>query len=100
MEAAEYRAGKVSKRSEKRTDMKTRYALVLIVVALLLNAASFAQQVSPPQSAADIAGTPAGTVMTREYVQTVGRLLALYPRVLAQAGNPRWHMEAAGGDES
>jgi hypothetical protein len=37
-----------------------------------------AGQVAPPKSAADIAGTPAGTVMTKEYVETVGRLAYLW----------------------
>ena len=34
--------------------------------------------VPQPKSAADIAGTPAGTVMTREYVETVGRLAYIW----------------------
>jgi hypothetical protein len=37
-----------------------------------------AQQVPPPRSAADIAGTPAGTVMTKEYVEAVGRLAYIW----------------------
>ena len=35
-------------------------------------------QVAPPKSAEDIADTPAGTVMTKEYVETVGRLAYLW----------------------
>jgi hypothetical protein len=35
-------------------------------------------QVPQPKSAADIAGTPTGTVMTREYVETVGRLAYIW----------------------
>src|SRR6516165_12170713 len=31
-----------------------------------------------PKSAAEIAGTPTGTVMTKEYVQTVGRMAYLW----------------------
>jgi hypothetical protein len=51
-------------------------ATVLAVVALLGWAVSsaWAQQVPPPKLAADITGTPVGTVMTKEYVETVGRL--------------------------
>ncbi|MFC5592978.1 hypothetical protein [Lysobacter niastensis] len=32
-------------------------------------------QVPPPTSAADIAGTPPGTVMTPGYIETVGRMI-------------------------
>ncbi len=49
-----------------------------LTTASLLGLAGCAQQTPPPQSAADIAGTPPGTVMTREYVQTVGRLAYLW----------------------
>ncbi len=50
----------------------------LLTFALVFTASSFAQQVPPPKSAADIAGTPAGTVMPREYVETVGRMAYIW----------------------
>ena len=50
---------------------------IFVSTLLLLSGSGFGQQISPPPSAADIAGTPAGTVMTREYVQTV-RAARLY----------------------
>jgi hypothetical protein len=37
-----------------------------------------AQQVPPPKSAADIAGTPPGTAMTPAYVEAVGRIAYLW----------------------
>jgi hypothetical protein len=39
---------------------------------------AWAQQVPTPRSATDIAGTPAGTVMTKEYVEAVGRLAYIW----------------------
>jgi hypothetical protein len=41
-------------------------------------AAGGTQQDRPPRSAADVPGTPAGTVMTPAYVETVGRLAYLW----------------------
>jgi hypothetical protein len=37
-----------------------------------------AQQVPAPKSAAEIPGTPAGTVMTKEYVEAVGRIAYIW----------------------
>src|SRR6516164_2319262 len=45
-------------------------ALVSLSVIVLVRA----QQVPQPKSAADVPGTPEGTVMTKEYVEMVGRL--------------------------
>jgi len=42
------------------------------LVLCLINIAS-GQQVQPPKSAAGVPGTPPGTVMTKEYVEMVGR---------------------------
>jgi hypothetical protein len=48
-------------------------------VSVLLASVSFAslaaaQQVTRPKSASEVAGTPPGTIMTKEYVAMVGRL--------------------------
>jgi hypothetical protein len=48
-------------------------------VTVLLASVSFAslgvtQQVVAPKSASEIAGTPPGTIMTKDYVAMVGRL--------------------------
>ncbi|HVU07358.1 MAG TPA: DUF1254 domain-containing protein [Verrucomicrobiae bacterium] len=57
--------------------MKTK---LLLVSMLALNGiiSTPAQQVPPPKSAADVLGTPPGTVMTKEYVQMVGRLAYIW----------------------
>ena len=57
--------------------MKNAYKQNLIAVALI-GALSFttaqAQQVPQPKTAAEVPGPAAGTAMTKEYVQTVGRM--------------------------
>ena len=53
--------------------------LVLATAILtLLNSSSIAQQVTQPGTASEIKGTPAGTVMTKEYVETIGRFAYLW----------------------
>jgi len=52
---------------------------ITAAVTLLLASVSFpslgvAQQVVQPKSASEIAGTPPGTIVTRDYVAMVGRL--------------------------
>ena len=49
-----------------------------LALTLVLGSTVFAQQVQPPKSAADIAGTPAGTTMPKEYVEVVGRMAYLW----------------------
>jgi hypothetical protein len=51
---------------------------VILAAALAVSGSTFAQQIQPPKSAAEIAGTPAGTIMTKEYVETVGRSAYLW----------------------
>src|SRR5690348_15521178 len=48
------------------------------VLALISFAPAQAEQVSQPKSAADIPGTPAGTMMTKEYVETVARMAYIW----------------------
>jgi hypothetical protein len=54
----------------------TRFAKFQVICVLALNgfAPAQAQQVLKPKSAAEVPGTPTGTVMTKEYVEMVGRL--------------------------
>jgi hypothetical protein len=53
--------------------------LVLATAMLaLLNSSSIAQQVTQPGTASEIKGTPAGTVMTKEFVETIGRFAYLW----------------------
>src|SRR6516225_4973090 len=64
--------------------MKTNPSIESIIgafaIASALNSYSsaWAQQVPPPKSAADVRGTPVGTVMTPEYVETVGRMAYIW----------------------
>ena len=64
-----------------------------LVVTMTLVAGVFssahAQQVPFPTSAADILGTPAGTVMTKEYVTLVGRLAYIWGWPLVNQINRR-----------
>jgi len=74
--------------SIKKQFMKTK--VVRFLTLLLVSAVSLvkAQQVEPPKSAADIPGTPAGTIITEEYVETVGRLAYLWGWPLVNNYNP------------
>jgi hypothetical protein len=48
--------------------------LASLTLVLASSAPAFAQQVAPPRSAAEVPGTPAGTVMPEAYVELVGRM--------------------------
>jgi hypothetical protein len=53
--------------------------ILVIALALMSCVAVPAQaQAAPPRAAADVPGTPAGTIMTKEYVTLVGRLAYLW----------------------
>ena len=56
--------------------MNTKLANLALTVALASGSVASlqAQQVPQPKSAAEVGGTPTGTVMTKEYVAMVGRL--------------------------
>jgi hypothetical protein len=59
--------------------MKTLYGTLVAATAVaLLPIAGLAQQVAKPETAAQVMGTPDGTVMTKEYVEMVGRLAYLW----------------------
>ena len=49
-----------------------------IVLVMMNNPIVQAQQVAPPRMASEVPGTPAGTVMTREYVAAVGRIAYIW----------------------
>src|SRR5262252_3835472 len=53
-------------------------ASFVLALELSISGSAQAQQVPPPRSAADVAGTPAGTVMTRAYVEMVGRMAYIW----------------------
>ena len=70
--------------------MKTTRTRILIAVALTF-ALGFtsvqAQQVPLPKTAAEVPGPAAGTAMTKEYVQTVGRMAYLWGWPLVNMAN-------------
>jgi hypothetical protein len=47
---------------------------IVLSVVVACSSVAFGQQIEPPKSAADVAGTPAGTVMPKEYVESVARM--------------------------
>jgi hypothetical protein len=61
-----------------RTKLQFLFLAPTIAAALSSFTTAFAQQVQPPKSAADIPGTPDKTVMTKEYVETMGRMAYLW----------------------
>lgn len=52
------------------------FAISLIIATF--PAGTFAQQVRQPEAAFEIKGTPSGTIMTKEYVSTIGRMAYLW----------------------
>src|SRR6185312_1095758 len=77
--------------------MIARHILLAGTAALTLLAASAladAQQVPAPKTAAEVKGTPAGTVMTKEYVEMVGRLAYVWGWPLVNNLNRALGLEA------
>ncbi|TAL95983.1 MAG: DUF1254 domain-containing protein [Paraburkholderia sp.] len=58
--------------------LKRARITVSIVLAIMGNPIAEAQQVVAPRTASDVPGTPAGTVMTKEYVAAVGRIAYIW----------------------
>jgi hypothetical protein len=69
----------------KTTPKHLPLAAALVCTVTFTNA--IAQQVPPPKTAADLPGPAAGTLMTREYVQTVGRMAYIWGWPLVNLGN-------------
>jgi hypothetical protein len=63
-----------------KTVPSIRSIIGALAIALAWNSSSpaWAQEVPPPKSAADVPAMPAGTVMTPEYVETVGRMAYIW----------------------
>ena len=49
-------------------------AVSVLLASVSLAPLAAAQQVTQPKSASEVAGTPPGTIMTKDYVAMVGRL--------------------------
>ena len=52
--------------------------ILLSTLLICVPALAHAQQVQTPKSAADVAGTPAGTVMTEKYIEAVGGIAYIW----------------------
>lgn len=77
---------------QKDRTMKATYKQALLAAALvgaLACTAAQAQQVPIPTSAAEVPGPASGNVMTKEYVQTVGRMAYVWGWALVNAHNRR-----------
>jgi hypothetical protein len=72
--------------------MKTTYRQNTIAAALVSTMAfttAQAQQVAQPKTAAEVPGPATGTAMTKEYVQTVGRMAYVWGYALVNSHNRR-----------
>ena len=71
--------------------MKANLAILMLTTMPVLSgfSAAQAQQIPQPTSAAEVPGTPPGTVMTREYVEMVGRLAYVWGWPLVNQINRR-----------
>src|SRR6187455_1008818 len=61
--------------------------LAALAVVLIARADLFAQQVPLPKTAAEVPGPASGTAMSKEYVQTVGRMAYLWGWPLVNVAN-------------
>lgn len=68
----------INQRKNADMKMKTPQLLVAALVGALAITTTQAQQFPLPKTAADVPGPVAGTVMTKEYVQAVGRTAYLF----------------------
>ena len=67
--------------------MKTKTILAIALVGALALTSAQAQQYPYPTSAAEVAGPPPGTAMTKAYVQSVGRLAYFWGWPLVNVSN-------------
>ena len=69
--------------------MKIKIILAAALFCTLAVTSAFAQQVPLPKTAADVPGPAAGTAMTKEYVQMVGRMAYVWGWPMVNAHNRR-----------
>jgi len=67
--------------------MQTKAILAFALVGVLAFTSAQAQQVPLPKTAADVPGPAAGNTMTKEYVQTVGRMAYIWGWPLVNMAN-------------
>ena len=69
--------------------MKTKTILIAALMGALTFTTAQAQQVPLPTTAAEVPGPAAGTAMTKEYVQMVGRMAYIWGWPLVNSHNRR-----------
>jgi hypothetical protein len=69
--------------------MKTPQLLAAALVCALAITTTQAQQVPLPKTAAEVPGPAAGNTMTKEYVQSVGRMAYVWGYTLVNSHNRR-----------
>ena len=69
--------------------MTTKYQLSALILTLMPFASAHAQQVPLPKTAAEVPAPPAGTAMSKAYVQTVGRMAYVWGYALVNSHNRR-----------
>ena len=69
--------------------MKTKTILAAALVGALALTTAQAQQVPLPKSAGEVPGPPPGTAMTKEYVQTIGRMAYVWGYAMVNSHNRR-----------
>ena len=68
--------------------MTTKYQLSALILTLMPFASAHAQQVPLPKTAAEVPAPPAGTAMSKAYVQTVGRMAYVWGYALVHSDSP------------
>jgi hypothetical protein len=90
---------KMTKRQEKLMKMPgKRYWLVIVLAAtLIVPVGLLAQSVAIPKAAGEVPGPAAGTAMTKEYVQMVGRMAYVWGWPMVNTFNRRASVEKLSG---
>ena len=68
---------------------RTKYLVAAALAGALASTIAYAQQVPLPERPADVPGPAAGTAMTKEYVQTIGRMAYVWGYALVNSHNRR-----------
>jgi hypothetical protein len=74
---------------------RNRVVTFMVMLLALASQPAFGQEVSAPQASAVISGPAAGTPMTTEYVQTIGRLAYIFGYPLVNVYNRHKGLESA-----
>jgi hypothetical protein len=72
-----------------KVNVTAKHLLSALILTLTPFASAHAQQVPLPKTAADVPAPPAGTAMSKPYVQTVGRMAYVWGYALVNSHNRR-----------